>query len=713
MAKYIVEMQMDKQEKFYFIRENESGDIVYLPSKYLMHKKRSKISPNTIQRSAFALSYYLNFLDEKQLCLDDIYQMKYIEQHEHFTDFLIWLKAGMHSREDYLKLPNNETCNAYLKEVFRFYTFMEQENKHSESLKVLSDTQMIVRNSIGIRKVLNRKSFRGYLTEKGHQGKTIEQDKIVVLLQECANSRDQVLLLLLAETGFRIGELLGVRYAEDIDYEKHIIYELDCYKVASEEQIQRMRISPERYFNLEGLPSEELAEKLEEFIWERGKMLAPSSMASEVTYYNNIREFLIDRKIQSLDAREEEKIIRMLKGWMLERGYALSSKKYRPAYDKIGIESPGIVRHMKKILKFLEEEDDRDEQEKDIWTLKNFDFPIYGNPIKNTETINFTKIVQPDIREEVKKVIFMHLKYSPLGTIHSEIAAVKRFSKFLKRKHLDIQSLQDLERMHIEEYLIYLQTEAHDRKNYRSDLYALRRVIEDVGNLYERQYMSELFLSNDFPSTPRHVFKFYSDAEIKRLNEHIFKMDEQICRALIIHQLLGTRISDTLTLKTDCLSMRNNRYFIRIDQVKSVTYEKAISEEVAQLIMKAIDYTKERYGETTYIFTKKDDPTRPYQYSMIQNQIMTMIRQEDIRDDNGEFLKFGTHIFRHCYGKKLTEMHVDDWMIAKLLGHTSIYSVHHYRKIGNKLMADETRAAREKMDMILLDIIEGWDDYEI
>lgn len=43
MAKYIVEMQMDKQEKFYFIRENESGDIVYLPSKYLMHKKRSKM----------------------------------------------------------------------------------------------------------------------------------------------------------------------------------------------------------------------------------------------------------------------------------------------------------------------------------------------------------------------------------------------------------------------------------------------------------------------------------------------------------------------------------------------------------------------------------------------------------------------------------------------------------------------------------------------
>ena len=224
MAQYVVDMQTEKQEKFYFIREKESMDIVLLPSKYLMHKKRSKISPNTIRRSAFALSYYLNYMDENQLHLDDIYKMKYAEQHEHFTDFLIWLKAGEHSREEYSKLPNNETCNAYLKEVFRFYTFMERENGQSESLKVLSDAQMIVRNSVGVRRVLNRKSFHGYLKEKGHQGKTIEQDKIVSLLQKCANCRDQVLLLLLAETGFRIGELLGVRYREDIDYKNHVIY---------------------------------------------------------------------------------------------------------------------------------------------------------------------------------------------------------------------------------------------------------------------------------------------------------------------------------------------------------------------------------------------------------------------------------------------------------------------------------------------------------
>ena len=488
MEKYIVEMQMDKQEKFYFIRENESGDIVYLPSKYLMHKKRSKISPNTIRRSAFALSYYLNFLDEKQLCLDDIYQMKYIEQHEHFTDFLIWLKAGMHSREDYLKLPNNETCNAYLKEVFRFYTFMEQENKHSESLKVLSDTQMIVRNSIGIRKVLNRKSFRGYLKEKGHQGKTIEQDKIVVLLQECANSRDQVLLLLLAETGFRIGELLGVRYAEDIDYEKHIIYvnfrdDNENGARAKNAELRRAKISDATFDIL-------------------------------MFYIEDYKELIIGQE----------------------------------------------------------------------YLFINVSGDYVGKPFKG------------------------------------------------------------------------------------SGVYAMLRRLERKTGIKASPHML------------RHYF-----ANARRKDGWKLEM---------ISQALGHRNIETtmkyLNITEDELIEVSDAFYNRHQAMYGV-----------------------QNGETTYIFAKKDDPTRPYQYSMIQNQIMTMIRQEDIRDDNGEFLKFGTHIFRHCYGKKLTEMHVDDWMIAKLLGHTSIYSVHHYRKIGNKLMADETRAAREKMDMILLDIIEGWDDYEI
>ena len=69
------------------------------------------------------------------------------------------------------------------------------------------------------------------------------------------------------------------------------IYEMDCYKSASEEQLQKMRIKPERYL-----------------IW-KGCHLKRSLEGWKNLY------------------GKEEKIIRMLKGWMLEKGYALSSEK--------------------------------------------------------------------------------------------------------------------------------------------------------------------------------------------------------------------------------------------------------------------------------------------------------------------------------------------------------------------------------------------------
>ena len=491
------------------------------------------------------------------------------------------------------------------------------------------------------------------------------------------------------------------------------IYELDCYKNATEEQKKRMRVRKDRYFDLEGLPSEAVRKLLEDFVWERGKKLAPSSLASEILYFNNIRYFLIEKNIKTLRYEDENKVILQLKSWMMEQGYALTSKKYRSVYEIVATETPGIVKHMKKILRYSQKDEEYLEQDRDVWELDKFEFPLRSNPIKNVKTINFKGISQITIRKEVKTVVFMHLKYMAIGSITAEMVATKRFCRYLALRYPKIKSLLDLTRDIMENYLTYLQTEAKERKNYRSDLYGLRRVIEDVGNHYDRQDIKNLFISTDFPSTPRYLFKFYSDETIKKLNENIFQMDEQIARALILHQLLGTRISDTLTLKTDCLSIRENRYFIRIEQVKSITFEKAISDEIAQLIIKSIDYTEEHYGKTKYIFVKKEDPLRPFQYSMLQHRVMQMIRKNDIRDENGELLNFGTHTFRHCYGKKLTEMHIDDWMIARLLGHKTLQSVHHYRKIGNKIMADETRAVREKIDMILMDVVKEWDGYEI
>lgn len=104
------------------------------------------------------------------------------------------------------------------------------------------------------------------------------------------------------------------------------------------------------------------------------------------------------------------------------------------------------------------------------------------------------------------------------------------------------------------------------------------------------------------------------------------------------------------------------------------------------------------------------DISRPLQYTTIKHKVLTMIQKEDLRDDEGNLFKFSSHMFRHFYGVKLTELHLDDWTIAKLLGHKRISSVKYYRKMSNRLLADESRRAREKQTKILLENLKGWED---
>ena len=64
-------------------------------------------------------------------------------------------------------------------------------------------------------------------------------------------------------------------------------------------------------------------------------------------------------------------------------------------------------------------------------------------------------------------------------------------------------------------------------------------------------------------------------------------------------------------------------------------------------------------------------------------------------------------------GVKLTEMHLDDWTIARLLGHKRLNNVQHYRKMSNQRMADETREVRQRMsDIIYMSLARWGEEYE-
>ncbi len=277
--------------------------------------------------------------------------------------------------------------------------------------------------------------------------------------------------------------------------------------------------------------------------------------------------------------------------------------------------------------------------------------------------------------------------YDDHGQVYDAIAGtfltiMRRFSEYLRLEYPKVKSCCELDRDILENFLISLSTAEELHSGNSNYVISLRRQLETIGKIYSYENLGHLFINTDTPPETKAEFRVYSDAEMKRLNAEITRMDVQIARCLLIQQMLGTRISDTLTLRTNCLTEEKGQYMVEIYQVKTKRYKKPVSQDVARLLQRSIEYTQEKFQDTKYIFVNEKNPDRPIQYMAIKSKVMSMIQEKQLKDDNGNLFGFGTHMFRHYYGVKLTEMHVDDWTIARLLGHMVnvsflIYHVYH------------------------------------
>lgn len=457
------------------------------------------------------------------------------------------------------------------------------------------------------------------------------------------------------------------------------------------------------------LPTKGLQNEFRSFIENRSRQCALATMIQERVLYQRFCRMVKDKHIraESLQELEWEQWLLKIRSWLLEHGQKLTMQGIN-VYGKEKTVPSSLITYVRKAYQFTEAKEERDEIEKDIWKLENLDVAYKKNPIKNVQTLNFTAIIQDDLREETKKAVYEHLHHEAIATIIKELTAIRRLSRYLKETYPQIHSAEDLNRELLEEYLTYLATEAEGVNNYRMDLTRLRGLLETIGKLYGYPHLEILFLASDLPRQVQPKLKSYSDSELIRFNAALAELDEQMERLMVIHQMLGTRISDTLTLQTDCLYRQDGHPMIQIRQMKTTTFVKPISAELELLIEKAIEYSKKRYGDTVYIFVDEKNSKRPMQYNTVQNKVMDLIQKKDLRDDHGELFGFGTHMFRHVYGIRLTELHLDDWTIAKLLGHTSVKNVKFYRKMSLQIIADETREIRAEMSRMIRANLAGW-----
>lgn len=491
------------------------------------------------------------------------------------------------------------------------------------------------------------------------------------------------------------------------------VYLWDLYDESAKKAFENKAISKNPFYDLSQIPSQKMRNEVRAFIQWRSTKVCPKSLYLDIKYHKRICRFFSEctSEKNSLKDRNVNAWIKKFKAWLFKEGVPIYEqvKRFNGTIYTMQIRD---INYLKQLVLFTQP-DNRKKAEKDVWKLDKLDIEYRANPIKRARRLIFTGIPQDGIRQEVRKGIYLKLQSEAITCIQMEMTAIRRLSRYLADRFPQIDSCRELTREIIEEYLIYLKTEATETKHYHADLNRLRSLLESTGKMCEYENLAGLFLTRDVPPTPKAKFTVYSDNELKRLNREIVNLDKQIARLMIIHQMLGTRISDTLTLAPDCLSEKNGEIIIRIRQMKTKPYEKPISAELAALIHKSIYYTHERYGDVPYIFINPKDLTVPIAYSTVRSRVLGMIYKKDLRDDNGNLFGFGTHIYRHLYGTKLTEMHLDDWTIAKMLGHSSVRSVKYYRKMSNQLLADETRKARQRLSAMILENLDGWEnEYE-
>lgn len=228
----------------YYVKNTETGEIHPQCTRYLKHKVMQNRSANTVIRIAGILPFYMDFLSDRNLTLVSVASLPFAEQSEHFYEFLMYVKSGAHTGS-YKEVKNN-TANSYLQALFGLYSFLHR-NGELPYLSVLDYRNFSYVSSVGTTVSTSFLTYDGYLKKNEHTARIATKEDIEKILSACKTNRDRLLIMLMEETGLRIREALGIKYTEDIDFEKKRIFVR--YRDANENRVYAKN-AEERYMKI-------------------------------------------------------------------------------------------------------------------------------------------------------------------------------------------------------------------------------------------------------------------------------------------------------------------------------------------------------------------------------------------------------------------------------------------------------------------------------
>ena len=201
---------------------DDDGNVVAPVEAYMAHAQAMGRSPTTARTYAISLKLWFEFLAQVEVAWDEA-------RAEHVSRFVAWLRAPAANvlvLEGGSARRSPATVNKHLAALFSFYDY------HARNGVALAQALVQWRRSarggykpflhhvVGGRPVATR-PFR--LRQPRQLPRTLSEAQVLALVEACEHLRDRFLLCLLAETGMRVGQALGLRHCDFVSHRREVL----------------------------------------------------------------------------------------------------------------------------------------------------------------------------------------------------------------------------------------------------------------------------------------------------------------------------------------------------------------------------------------------------------------------------------------------------------------------------------------------------------
>lgn len=329
----------------------------------------------------------------------------------------------------------------------------------------------------------------------------------------------------------------------------------------------------------------------------------------------------------------------------------------------------------------------------DKWELidKDSNSQHYGKKFK----FDFSYIESDNIKNLVKAYIWRNYKEgnNTLSKLYRDDNRFKLFNKFTIKSN--ISSLKELTNNDVELFISFLKTYISNKTKKPLSYQSQKKYLDTVkaiirwGQLYLPNEVpkTEIFTGNEYVGVNRKLkIDFIPDEVLEQINKALKNEENPYIKyGIIILQSTGMRIGDMLKLTTDSVKPHLiSGYTLTWYDHKNRKERQPmpIPNECAIAVEKLVEHTKELREQTdnsikNYLFIHK--PTNGKQANILKvipistyyKWLNNFIKNNDIRNTNGELYNLKSHQFRRTLATDMLSKGTDLKAIQEVLGHSS------------------------------------------